>query len=153
MSLRLVTNDNKHINVSLDEILQFKFITSMLHIEDTDNNSYELEEDYEIPLDISFNSLEKILEFSNYELNNKETHIHEKSVFYNTYFTCSDELLFNVMNSADYLNYDYLLDKACEKLSDDILKCDSVEDVKKKFKITREFTEEEEKEILDYAKM
>lgn len=153
MSLRLVTNDNKHINVSLDEILQFKFITSMLHIEDTDNNSYELEEDFEIPLDISFNSLEKILEFSNYELNNKETHSHEKSVFYNTYFTCSDELLFNVMNSADYLNYDYLLDKASEKLSDDILKCDSVEDVKKKFKITREFTEEEEKEILDYAKM
>ena len=76
MSLRLVTNDNKHINVSLDQILEFKFITSMLHIEDTDNNSYELEEDYEIPLDISFSSLEKILEFSNYELNNKETHIH-----------------------------------------------------------------------------
>ena len=153
MSLRLVTNDNKNINVSLNEILQFKFITSMLNIEDTDNTSYELEEDYEIPLDISFNTLEKILEFSNYELNNKETHIHEKSVFYNTYFTCNDELLFNIMNSADYLNYDYLLDKACEKLSDDILKCDSVEDVKKKFKITREFTEEEEKEILEYAKM
>ncbi len=155
MSLRLVTNDNKHINVSLEEVLEFRLITNMLDIEiDTlENTTYELSEDYEIPLDISFNILNKIIEFSNYELNNKETHIHNKSVYYNEYFTCEDEILFGIMNSADYLNYDSLLDKACEKLSDDILKCDSVEDVKKKFKITREFTEEEENEILEYAKM
>lgn len=153
MSLRLVTNDNKHINVSLNQVLQFKFLTNMLDIEDTDNNTYELEEDYEIPLDVSFNTLKKILEFSDYELNNKSTHIHEKAVFYNNYFNCSDELLFSVMNCSDYLNYDYLLEKACEKLADDIVKCNSVDDVKKKFKITREFTEEEEKEILEYAKM
>ena len=125
----------------------------MLDMNDTENNSYELADDYEIPLDISYNVLSKILEFSNFELNNKETHIHTKSVFYNEYFTCEDDILFGIMNCADYLNYDYLLDKACDKLSDDILKCDSVEDVKKKFKITREFTEEEEQEILEYAKM
>lgn len=153
MSLRLVTNDNKNINVSLEEILDFKLITNMLDINDTENNTYELAEDYEIPLDISYNILSKILEFSNFELNNKDTHIHTKSVFYNEYFTCEDDTLFAVMNCADYLNYDYLLDKACDKLSDDILKCDTVQDVKKKFKITREFTEEEENEILEYAKM
>ena len=155
MSLRLVTNDNKNINVSLEEVLEFKLITDMLDIDiDTlENTTYELSEDYEIPLDISFNILNKIIEFSNYELNNKETHIHNKLVYYNEYFTCEDEILFGIMNSADYLNYDSLLDKSCEKISDDILKCDSVEDVKKKFKITREFTEEEEKEILEYAKM
>lgn len=153
MSLRLVTNDNKNINVSLEEILDFKLITNMLDINDTENNTYELAEDYEIPLDISYNILSKILEFSNFELNNKDTHIHTKSVFYNEYFTCEDDTLFAVMNCADYLNYDYLLDKACDKLSDDILQCDTVQDVKKKFKITREFTEEEENEILEYAKM
>tara|TARA_B100001175_G_C19452820_1_gene612231 strand:- start:877 stop:1338 length:462 start_codon:yes stop_codon:yes gene_type:complete len=153
MSLRLVTNDNKNINVSLEEILDFKLITNMLDINDTENNIYELADDYEIPLDISYNILSKILEFSNFELNNKETHIHTKSVFYNEYFTCEDDVLFGIMNCADYLNYDYLLDKACDKLSDDILKCDTVQDVKKKFKITREFTEEEENEILEYAKM
>jgi len=57
------------------------------------------------------------------------------------------------MGAADYLNYEYLLDKACEKLSDDILKCDSIEDVKTKFKITKEFTEEEEQEILNFNKV
>ena len=153
MSLRLVTNDNKHINVSLDTVLEFKLITDMLDINDTKNNTYELGEDYEIPLDIPYIILNKIIEFSNFELKNKDTHIHTKSVYYNEYFTCDDEILFGIMNYADYLNYDYLLDKACDKLSDDILKCDSVDDVKKKFKITREFTEEEENEILEYAKM
>ena len=153
MSLRLVTNDNKHINVSLEEILEFKLITNMLDMDDTENNTYELGDDYEIPLDIPYKILNKIIEFSNFELNNKNTHIHEKSIYYNEYFTCEDEMLFGIMNSSDYLNYDYLLDKACEKLSDDILKCESVEEVKKKFKITREFTEEEENEILEYAKM
>ena len=58
-----------------------------------------------------------------------------------------------ILNSVDYLEYEYLLDKACEKLSDDILKCDSVEDVKLKFKITREFTEQEETQILESVKM
>lgn len=153
MSLRLVTNDNKNINVSLDEILDLKLITNMLNIYDTKNNTYELEEDYEIPLDVSYDTLKKILEFSNYELNNKTTHIHNKSIFYNEYFTCEDEVLFNIMNSADYLEYEYLLDKACDKLSDDILKCNSVEEVKKKFKITREFTREEENDILNDTKL
>ena len=62
MSLRLVTNDNKHINVSLEEVLEFKLITDMLDIDiDTlENTTYELSEDYEIPLDISFNILSKI---------------------------------------------------------------------------------------------
>lgn len=153
MSLVLLTNDNKNIKVSLAEVLQFKLITNMLSIYDTENNTYELEEDYEIPLDIQYNTLKKILEFSNYELNNKNTHIHDKSVFYNQYFICEDDLLFNIMNSADYLEYEYLLDKACDKLSDDILKCNSVDEVKKKFKITREFTEEEENSILKDIKL
>ena len=48
MSLRLVTNDNKHINVSLEEVLEFKLITDMLDIDiDTlENTTYELSEDY-----------------------------------------------------------------------------------------------------------
>ena len=153
MSLVLLTNDNKNIKVSLTEVLEFKLIRNMLSIYDTENNTYELEEDYEIPLDIQYNTLKKILEFSNYELNNKNTHIHDKSVFYNQYFVCEDDLLFNIMNSADYLEYEYLLDKACDKLSDYILKCNSVDEVKKKFKITREFTEEEENSILKDIKL
>ena len=126
----------------------------MLNIQNDDKNTnYELNEDIEIPLDVSYDILKKILEFINYELENEDTNDQEKELFYNQYFVCSDTILFDLMNSVDYLEYEYLLDKACEKLSDDILKCDSVEDVKLKFKITREFTEQEETQILESVKM
>ena len=126
----------------------------MLNIQNDDKNTnYELNEDIEIPLDVSYDILKKILEFINYELENEDTNDQEKELFYNQYFICSDTILFDLMNSVDYLEYEYLLDKACEKLSDDILKCDSVEDVKLKFKITREFTEQEETHILESVKM
>ena len=154
MSIRLVTKDNKNINVSVNEILDFKIITDMLEIYDIDKSAnYEIEDTYEIPLDITYNTLKKILEFSSFETKNVNIHIHEKSVFYSKYFEMKDEELFDVINSADYLNYDYLIDKACDKLSDDILSCNSVDELKKKFKITREFTKEEENEILNYSTM
>ena len=154
MSLLLVSTENKKIEVSFEEIKCFKFITAMLNIEDDDENTnYELNEDLEVPVDVSYETLKKVLEFRNYELKNEDTHQQEKELFYNQYFVCSDTVLFDLMNSVDYLQYEYLLDKACEKLSDDILKCESVDDVKVKFKITREFTKEEENEILESAKM
>ena len=93
--------------------------------------------------------MKKIMQFVDFELENVDKHIHEKLLFYNEYFVCSDTVLFELMNSTDYLQYEELLDKACEKLSDDILKCDSVNDVKLKFKITKEFTPEEELDIIN----
>jgi len=154
MSLLLVSKENKKIEVSFEEIKNLKLITAMLNIQNDDKNTnYELNEDIEIPLDVSYDILKKILEFINYELENEDTNDQEKELFYNQYFVCSDTILFDLMNSVDYLEYEYLLDKACEKLSDDILKCDSVEDVKLKFKITREFTEQEETQILESVKM
>ncbi len=154
MSLLLVSKENKKIEVSFEEIKNLKLITAMLNIQNDDKNTnYELNEDIEIPLDVSYDILKKILEFINYELENEDTNDQEKELFYNQYFICSDTILFDLMNSVDYLEYEYLLDKACEKLSDDILKCDSVEDVKLKFKITREFTEQEETQILESVKM
>jgi hypothetical protein len=154
MSLLLVSKENKKIEVSFEEIKNLKLITAMLNIENDDKNTnYELNEDIEIPLDVSYDILKKILEFINYELENEDTNTQEKELFYNQYFVCSDTILFDLMNSVDYLEYEYLLDKACETLSDDILKCDSVEDVKLKFKITREFTEQEETQILESVKM
>ena len=153
MSLLLVSTENKKIKVSFEEIKCFKFITAMLNIEDDDENTnYELSEDLEVPVDVSYDTLKKILEFRNYELENKDTHEQEKELFYTQYFVCSDTVLFDLMNSVDYLQYEYLLDKACEKLSDDIFKCDSVDDVKVKFKITRVFSEKDENDILESLK-
>ena len=80
MSLILVTTENKKIDITINRIFPFKFITAMLNIDDdikngTDEISFELEEDLEIPLDIKYETLKKILEFSDYELNNKESEL------------------------------------------------------------------------------
>ena len=150
MSIVLTTKENKEFPLSFEQIKNFKLITSMLGIDDSDENTtYEISEDLKIPIDVSYDTMKKIMQFVDFELENVDKHIHEKLLFYNEYFVCSDTVLFELMNSTDYLQYEELLDKACEKLSDDILKCDSVNDVKLKFKITKEFTPEEELDIIN----
>lgn len=150
MSIVLTTKENKEFPLSFEQIKNFKLITSMLGIDDSDENTtYEISEDLKIPIDVSYDTMKKIMQFVDFELENVDKHIHEKLLFYNEYFVCSDTVLFELMNSTDYLQYEELLDKACEKLSDDILKCDSVNDVKLKFKITKEFTAEEEQDIIN----
>ena len=150
MSIVLTTKENKEFPLSFQQIKNFKLITSMLGIDDSDENTtYEISEDLKIPIDVSYDTMKKIMQFVDFELENVDKHIHEKLLFYNEYFVCSDTVLFELMNSTDYLQYEELLDKACEKLSDDILKCDSVNDVKLKFKITKEFTPEEEQDIIN----
>ena len=150
MSIVLTTKENKEFPLSFEQIKNFKLITSMLGIDDSDENTtYEISEDLKIPIDVSYDTMKKIMQFVDFELENVDKHIHEKLLFYNEYFVCSDTVLFELMNSTDYLQYEELLDKACEKLSDDILKCDSVNDVKLKFKITKEFTPQEEEDIIN----
>lgn len=150
MSIVLTTKENKEFPLSFEQIKNFKLITSMLGIDGSDENTtYEISEDLKIPIDVSYDTMKKIMQFVDFELENVDKHIHEKLLFYNEYFVCSDTVLFELMNSTDYLQYEELLDKACEKLSDDILKCDSVDDVKLKFKITKEFTQEEEQDIIN----
>ena len=69
----------------------------MLNIQNDDKNTnYELNEDIEIPLDVSYDILKKILEFINYELENEDTNDQEKELFYNQYFICSDTILFDL---------------------------------------------------------
>ena len=150
MSIVLTTKENKEFPLSFEQIKNFKLITSMLGIDDSDENTtYEISENLKIPIDVSYDTMKKIMQFVDFELENVDKHIHEKLLFYNEYFVCSDTVLFELMNSTDYLQYEELLDRACEKLSDDILKCESVNDVKLKFKITKEFTPEEEQDIIN----
>ena len=60
---------------------KFKSITAMLNIQNDDKNTnYELNEDIEIPLDVSYDILKKDLEFINYELENEDTNDQEKVI-------------------------------------------------------------------------
>jgi len=150
MSLKLKTSDNKLLEVELKKITNLKMICALLNIED--NEEYMLTEDFELPLeDIDYNTLKKIYTFCEYEYNMKDINCttQDKFNWYNSYFTCSNEDLFNLLNGCDYLQYEYLLDMGCDRLANDIKKCDSVDSLKSKFGITKDLTEEEEKELLN----
>ena len=153
MSICLKTEDEETIYVSLEEIKEFKTIMTYLNIElkdlNTDNVEIQIEDDIitELP-GINFKTIDKILEYVRFELENKDLHLHNKSVWYNNFLTCKDSLLIDIMNACDYLQYNELLEKCCEKLSDDLNKCNSVEDLKIKLKITRDLTKDEEEELV-----
>ena len=150
MSLKLKTSDNKLLEVELKKIKDLKMICALLNIED--NEEYMLTEDFELPLeDIDYNTLNKIYTFCEYEYNMKDINCttQDKFNWYNSYFTCSNDDLFNLLNGCDYLQYEYLLDMGCDRLANDIKKCDSVDSLKARFGITKDLTEEEEKELLN----
>ena len=150
MSLKLKTSDNKLLSVELKKIKELKMICALMNIEEGED--YELTEDYELPLeDINYDTLRKIYSFCEYEYEVKDVNCttQDKFNWYNSYFTCSNEDLFNLLNGCDYLQYEYLLDMGCDRLANDIKKCDSVDSLKAKFGITKDLTEEEEKELLN----
>jgi hypothetical protein len=63
----------------------------------------------------------------------------------------SQDALYDLINAADYLRIDGLLDAACKKLAD-MMKGKTSEEIRNTFNIPDGYTEEEEKKVRrDYA--
>ena len=77
--------------------------------------------------------LNKILIILNYIHTIKDLNITEQDMYnyINEFLDCKNEILCDLLNTADYLQYDDLVDVVCEKIADDIQKCDSIETIKK----------------------
>jgi len=152
MSLKLVSKEGRKIEVDINKIKELKTVTSFLNCDELEADIIELEEDYEVPLeDVSYDILVKIYKMCEYEYNILSVNTTEQDKFnwYNSYFTCSNDDLFELLNGADYLHYDKLINLGTDKLANDIKSCEDVDDLKKKFGITKDLTEEEEKDILN----
>ena len=113
-------------------------------------NNFNLKEDYEIELDINYNILEKIFEYADYTFKIKELNITDQDKFnyINNFLDCKKDDLCDLLNACYYLQYDDLVDIICDKIADDIEKCDSVESITKLFNINKIISKEEEEEIL-----
>tara|TARA_Y100000389_G_C17444382_1_gene510656 strand:- start:671 stop:1150 length:480 start_codon:yes stop_codon:yes gene_type:complete len=152
MSLNLVSKEGKKLNVDINKIKELKTVTSFLNCDELEADIIELDEDFEIPLsDISYNTLKKIYKLCEYEYDtlNVNTTEQDKFNWYNSYFTCSNDDLFELLNGADYLNYDKLIELGTDKLANDIKSCSDIDNLKTKFGITKDLTEEEEKDIIN----
>jgi len=151
MPVTIQTSDNKEIETELKLLNKLQTIQELINAEDEE----ELDEcSVEIPLDVEYDTMNKILLVCNYEYENREKNITEDDRFnwYNNYFTCNNDILNKILESADYLGYEELVDMGCEKIANDIKCCKSVDDVKKKFGVSKEITKEQENELLNMYK-
>ena len=82
----------------------------------------------------------------------KDINITEQDIYnyINKYLDCKHEIICDLLNTADYLQYDNLVDVICEKIADDIQKCDSIETIQKNFNIKNIISKEEEEQLLKY---
>ena len=149
----LLTNDNETIEIDIEKIQELKLIMELIDSNDDDSDDEE-DNQIEIPIDVESKILKKILEACNYEYENRDNNITDDDKFnwYNNYFICNEEDLHKLLESADYLNYDSLVDLGCEKIANDIRSCNSLDDVKKKLSVSKEITKEEENELLNQYK-
>ena len=156
MSLTINTTDNK--NIVIDDIkpyynikLIMDLISSNLEEEPiNENNTMFLTEDYEITLNSSYFILNKILDYAKHMYIIKDLNTTEQDMYnyINDYLDCKNDIICELLNTSDYLQYDILVDVICEKIADDIQKCDSIETLKKKFNIKNIISEEEERELI-----
>ena len=156
MSLTINTTDNK--NIVIDDIkpyynikLIMDLISSNLEEEPiNENNTMFLTEDYEITLNSSYFILNKILDYAKHMYIIKDLNTTEQDMYnyINDYLDCKNDIICELLNTSDYLQYDILVDVICEKIADDIQKCDSIETLKKKINIKNIISEEEERELI-----
>ena len=151
MSVVIQTNEGRTVETELKYLEKLQLVNDLIDSEDTDN----IEEcDIDLPLDVEEDIIKKILLVCEYEYNNRDKNITEDDRFnwYNNYFTSNYDLLNKILETADYLGYEELVDMGCEKIADDIKSCKSVDDVKKKLGVCKEISKEQETELLNMYK-
>tara|TARA_Y100000741_G_C18135743_1_gene511005 strand:- start:97 stop:588 length:492 start_codon:yes stop_codon:yes gene_type:complete len=160
MTINIITNTLDK-NIVLNDIKPYqniKLFISLLELDNSndnsDNNEINFDNDlneYEIKLDVDYKLLQKILDFSlhMYETKNLNITDQDKFNYINEYLNCKYDTIFDLLNTADYLQYDELVDIICEKLADDIQLCDGLDSIKKKFQLNDVLSEEQENELLE----
>ena len=158
MPLIINTNDNKKIEIyDIKPYIKIKLIMSFLNSEDIDfneeNDNFDMIDmscNYEFDLDGKYSILTKIFDYSKYIYTIKDLNITEQDMYnyINEFLDCKNETLCDLLNTADYLQYDDLVEVICEKIADDIQKCDNIETIKKKFNIKNIISQEEEEELI-----
>lgn len=73
----------------------------------------------------------------------------EKEEYNKKFIKMDDELLFNVILAANYLDIKDLLDLGCKTVAEYIKQCKSTEEIRTRFNIENDFTPEEEQKIRE----
>ena len=148
--LKFKSKDNQEFKFPLEYAIKSDTINSMIFYDketDTiDNFDISGIKNDSIPLDITFNISELIKEYLEHTLTEKNNN--EKVKWENEYLEkMNDDLLFELILAANYLDIKCLLDVTCKKVADYIKQCKTPQEIRRRFNIKNDFTPEEEEEI------
>ena len=145
MFISLKTKDAHIFKMKVKYALKSKTIKALFDWDDI-NNEEEITDEItneNIPLDIKLNTLTKINLFLE---KNDSSEVDEQ---WNNVFieNINDDELFEIILAANYLDIKDLLDLSCKKVADDIKKCKTPQEIRRRYNIKNDFTPEEEEEI------
>ena len=139
----LQSNDGKSYKIKRSILKDSEVIESMISDIGIENTTIPLE-------NITGEILEKIvfyLEYSN-DIDNQEN----KTEYINTkqkeLLDIEDDTMFNLILGSNYLGITKLLDICCKSVAEEIKKCKTPDEIRKRFNIKNDFTPEEEDDIL-----
>lgn len=142
----LLSSDNKEIKVEKQIIEKSILIKNMIEDIEDDESA--------IPIpNVNENILQKVIEWckyykddlinTEYEEINKNSDVNE---WYKNFFDLDQDMLFDIILAANYLDIKQLLTTGC-KIVANMIKGKSAEEIRKTFNITNDFTQQEEAKI------
>mmetsp|Transcript_29350 Transcript_29350/g.68052 ORF Transcript_29350/g.68052 Transcript_29350/m.68052 type:complete len:164 (+) Transcript_29350:31-522(+) len=93
--------------------------------------------------------LQKVIEYltKHTEFEQNSSTDEEKNSFDKEFVQVEDDVLFNLILAANYLDIKDLLDLTCKTVADYIKQCKTAEEIRQRFNIVNDFTPEEEEEV------
>mmetsp|Transcript_43173 Transcript_43173/g.31541 ORF Transcript_43173/g.31541 Transcript_43173/m.31541 type:complete len:163 (+) Transcript_43173:31-519(+) len=151
--VKLVTSEGEVVEVEVEVASKSVLIKGMI-----DDSGVE----EEIPLpNVKRSILNKIIEFCNYIKDNTPPEIEKPlrsnnladvaSPWYAEFVNLDQEVLFELILAANYLDIKPLLELSCAKVAS-LIKNRSIQEIRKFFNIENDFTPEEEAQIMEENK-
>ena len=145
MNISIKTSDQHIFKMPIKNVLKSNTIKALLGFDDI-NDEKEITDEIpsdNIPLDIKLDILTKI---NIYLDKNNDPNLDPE--WNNEYIeSFNDDILFDIILASNYLDIKDLLDLSCKKVADDIKKCKTPQEIRRKYNIKNDFTPEEEEQI------
>lgn len=150
--IRITTKDEKIIKINILYTLQSKVLKSLLGWDElSEDECLENDtSDIQLPLDITEKTMNNIITYFDKHFSSKDdNHQDDLNEWDKNYIdNFKDDDLFDLIKGANYLDIKDLLDLSCKKVADEIKKCNTPQEIRRRFNIKNDFTPEEEDEIL-----
>jgi|EP00918_Siedleckia_nematoides_P083552 S-phase kinase-associated protein 1 len=142
--ITLETYDKHHVKVPKSIATRSAIINMM--IEDTgDTNEVVPLADKSCTLSIINRVVEYLKKHAEFEANNSDDEVINQ--FDKEFQEQSDDIIFQTILAANFLDIKNLLELMCKKVADEIKKCKTPDDIRDRFNIRQDYTPEEVEEV------